>query len=266
MGGEIYRGYYYGAKSAKALNALSPADAASVLNRKFSRMGFLPWAAPEFPNYVRAKINSSIQGYYDLGARGADLLDLFYVYERLGRWASLDARGTWVERQHSPFAIPELVSMGIKLPRPIGSGALLHRKIIERYLPGLYYWPINGKEFLTFLDRNSNIKRYGRYAFRGIDVAIKSLRKRRRLPEAKSQDEKCAELFAGSLHSVVRDVLTVQDGFGVELFGRRNFTRFLDEHRDGTVNHVELLGLLITAERWRALVEESSELSMKRCA
>jgi hypothetical protein len=267
MGGEIYRGYYYGARSAKALNQLSPADAASIMNRKFSRMGVLPWAAAELPNSVRAKINSTIQAYYDLGARGADLLDLFYVYERLGRWASLDPRGTWFERQHSPFAIPELVVMGFKLPQPIGSGALLHRKIIERYLPGLYYWPINGKEFLTFLDRKSNVKRCGRLACRAVDFAIESLKARRRSPsQPKSQDENCAELFAGPLQSVIRDILTVQGSFGTELFGGRNLTRILDEHREGTVNHVELLGLLVTVERWRVLVEEASDLSKQICA
>lgn len=267
MGGEVYRGYYYGAKSAKALSELSPADAAAILNRKFSRLGTLPWAAPELLNSVRSKINSAIEVYYDLGARGADLLDCFYVYERLGRWASLDPRGTWFERQYSPFSIPELVMMGFKLPQPIGSGALLHRKIIGRYLPGLYYWPINGKEFLTLLDAKSNIRRYGRFVCRGVDFAIqriKSLHLSGSQPN--SQDENCRELFAGPLQSVIRDILNVQGGFGTKLFGGKNFTRILDEHRDGTVNHVELLGLLITMERWRVLVEEASELSMQRCA
>jgi hypothetical protein len=261
-GGEIFRGYYYGSKSWQDLTALSPAQAVETILHKYPRIGNLPWPTPEFPKQVRTRIKTIINGYHSLGARGADLLDLFYLFERFGRWAALDARGTWFERHYSPFAAPELVAMGFKLPAPLGNAARLHQRIIQRHLPALYFWPINGKEYLTLLDRKSAARRYGRYACRAVDLGLQALKKWTATNGSyKTQDQIRAEIFAGHFGEIIRDVLMVEQSFGLRVFGRQNMTKLLDEHRDGTANHLEVLGLLVTMEQWRLLVEQANGLS-----
>jgi hypothetical protein len=77
----------------------------------------------------------------------------------------------------------------------------------------------------------------------------------------KTQDQIRAEIFAGHFGEIIRDVLMVEQSFGLRVFGRQNMTKLLDEHRDGTANHLEVLGLLVTMEQWRLLVEQANGLS-----
>jgi hypothetical protein len=69
------------------------------------------------------------------------------------------------------------------------------------------------------------------------------------------------EMFAGTLHEAIRDLLTAPESLSTALFGRTGVSRMLEEHRVGIRSHLDVLSELVTMERWRLLVERAHRLA-----
>ena len=68
-------------------------------------------------------------------------------------------------------------------------------------------------------------------------------------------DELVVDFLAGSLMETVREILLSDSSFSVEIFGAHGIESLLNEHQSRKANHTEVLGLLTSMERWRALVQ-----------
>lgn len=71
---------------------------------------------------------------------------------------------------------------------------------------------------------------------------------------ALTPDEMGAAAFAGPLYEYVHGVLTESGGFALEFFGRKGVEQLLEENRSRKINRFILLGMLMTAERYRKMV------------
>jgi hypothetical protein len=265
LGGEIYRGHYYHFKSNRTLNKLTSDDAVQILFRKFHRVDDLPILSIELRESVKKKLQNIIYCYNNISTHGADLLDLFYLYERFGRWGALDARGRWFQRYISPFGNPALVKLAFKLPPPIGNSYLLHKTIIARFLPELYYWPINNKDLLTFLGP-SIVKTSGKFICNGTNYVYRKILKTpfyigKDRKNYLSQDNIRSDYFSDVLGSNLYDIFLKNDSFSNNLFGKFHTERMINAHISRTSNYMQLIGSLITMEQWSDLVHQAYQLA-----
>jgi hypothetical protein len=245
---------------------LTPDDTIQILLQKFHRIDDLPFLSTDLRESVKKKLQNIIYCYNEISTHGSDLLDLFYLYERFGRWGALDVCGRWFQRYISPFGNPALVKLAFKLPPPIGSSYQLHKAIIARFLPGLYYLPINGKDLLTFLDP-SIVKISGKFICHSINSAyrkfLESPSYSRKNRKYLSHDNIRSHYFADTVGKNLYDMFLKTDSFSNILFGKSHTERMINNHISKKNDHMQLIGPLITMEQWSDLVHQSYQLARK---
>ena len=67
----------------------------------------------------------------------------------------------------------------------------------------------------------------------------------------------CAELLAGPLGEVITDSLMAQDSLARAIFSRQGLSKLIEAHRTGVKFELEVLGCLLTVERWRQQVTDA---------
>ena len=146
-GGEIFRGYYYHHSPFLSQTSLTPTDAYQIL-RKGTRIAKLPWKSPELADAVLARLNAVVDDYAAFSTNGFDILDMFYLYERMAVWGAATARQTWKDPRWSPFMSTQMIRMAYMMPAPIAHFATIHRESLRRFAPRAYWIRINGDALL----------------------------------------------------------------------------------------------------------------------
>jgi hypothetical protein len=254
--GEVYRGYYYQG-TPRWGSGVDAEGAVHVLLRRYRyRHLALPWLEPDHVlQRLSERLRQTIAEYAAISPNGYDLLDLFYLHDRVGVWGALATRLPWQTQEWNPFRRPELIQLAFQMPAPVGRYCRLHEALIRRYLPSGYYLArINGRKWLP-LEGGGGVRRWlRRLDQRGLGV-VEALRRRlirgRHTPFQR-------DAFAGPLAPLVREIVDVEGGFGRQLLGAQGLGRVLEEHRDQRHNHLEALGSLVTMERWRSMVEQAA--------
>ena len=67
----------------------------------------------------------------------------------------------------------------------------------------------------------------------------------------------CAALLAGPLGDLMTDSLTAHDSFARAIFSREGLSKMIEAHRTGVKFELEVLGCLLTMERWRQQITEA---------
>ena len=250
QGGEIFRGYLYPKEGARRMS-LQDDDAAPALEaRLLKRMGRVPWNDHTLADAFLARFHQTVQGFRDISRNAFDVLDMFYLYERSARWSHA-ASLPHLEHHYAPFESSALVAMAYRLPAPIGQYCLLQETIIRRWLPRAYWWRINGDRILP-LQGVPGVK--GLLHLRRI---IASRMGRVRGSVRTDHEVMCAELLAGPLGEVMTDSLMAQDSLARAIFSRQGLSKMIEAHRTGVKFELEVLGCLLTVERWRHQVTEA---------
>ena len=250
QGGEIFRGYLYPKDGARRMS-LHEDDAAPALEtRTLKRMRRVPWNDHTLADAFLSRFHETVQGFRDISRNGFDVLDMFYLYERSARWSHA-ASMPYLERQCAPFESSALAALAYRLPAPIGQHCRLQEKIIQRWLPRAYWWRINSDRILP-LDRVPGVKRLLRWR-RTIASRMGRLRGKERI----DYEVMCAALLAGPLGEVMTDSLTAHDSFARAIFSREGLSKMIEAHRTGVKFELEVLGCLLTMERWKQQITEA---------
>jgi hypothetical protein len=261
-GGELYRGNTYPIRHVQALAQWVPPAITHFLVRRVDRGNRGTLIAPELLERVEERLREVIDSYFERTSNAADVFDLFYAQERLGRWASLAARCTWWTHYASPFADPAAVRLAFHLPAPIGDAAALHRYLIGHFLRNAYYWPpINNKVLLPMLNLPRAQDQLGRLIQRGLSFVRKRLHGHNGPAGQRNLDQLQGDIFADTVFSVVADLLLSPQSIAHDILGRPRTEQVLQEHRLHQRNHVTLLGGLVTMERWLHLARKAVSLA-----
>lgn len=254
-GGEIFRGYYYPHASYSMSLNLSPIDAFQILQKR-TQLDKLPWKSPELADAVLARLNTVVEDYAVFSDNGFDILDMFYLYERMGVWGAATARQTWKDPRWSPFMSTQVIRMAYMMPAPIALFATIHHEIIRRFTPKAYWVRFNGR--LLLFEGGGAIKRLlnkidNRYQG-GLQRIKRVVNPGQYKSKSKDMDTLVHDFLVNNLMEIVREILTSDDSFAIRIFGKHGIESLLNEHESRKKNNTEVLGLLVAMERWRTMV------------
>lgn len=264
-GAEIFRGYYYPSSVGKnGLMRLTLQDAIQLFEKKMSRIKRLPWVSDELPEKVRLLLVDVLNVCRDISPIGSDILDLFYVFERYGRWGSLVARSTWQPQRFSPFNSPVLLRLGFKLPAPIGYDLALHKRIIRKLLPGAYYLPINRKTFLPLMGSSIPKQFLAKWIGRTVYYGHRLRETLTHTKSVSTNEQIRSVIFRSLLREGLGDLLLKEESIAMSIFKRNGVRKMIDEHIAGTRNYLQVMGHLAIIESYRHLLKEASHMARQR--
>jgi hypothetical protein len=265
-GGEIYRGYYYYPDLYRKYSKGNPDDrqVLAILEKKYRRLQTLPWLSDDLQGNIGERLEKIINSYSAVSRCGWDKLDLFYIYERYGRWGALVPRSTWEPRRFSPFCSPTLLCAGFRLPRPIASGLKLHKTLIKDAMPLAYYFlPVNETDFIPLEGHTSLQTLFSKFASKGVKGFNRTKRSDHRVA---GHEAERAVIFRHFLTGGLRDLLLEENGIGTRILRKKELIKIIETHISGESNHLQVLGFLAVMEVYRHLVEETLELAKCCCA
>lgn len=253
-GGEIFRGFFYPYFGAlgSVPNDLERIEA-TLLRWRFRRFANIPFAEPEFAESVRQRLHQAVERYSLLSKNGHDIVDLLYLFERYGRWGSMNSRMPW-STTWTPFESTVAIRAAYRLPPPIGKISGLHSLLIKRHLPrSAFLTPINGGQFL-FLEGPGKV----RYALRqtlNVRAFVANKLQRRLNRSARTKDDQIAGFIASDLQDQVRALLCDTGSVCRELLGTDGVEKVLSVHSQNR-SELQLLGFLMGIEQWHRLALE----------
>ncbi len=250
--GGIYRGIYYNSAGGRPLGLEEAIE--HIYAKNFRRK--LTFADPQVTEQLHQRIAATVEHYASFSPNGYDILDLYSVHEYFSIWDSIKDRFTWTPTAFwTPFKDRRMLRLGFEFPAPISTYAHIHRTLIRQSLPWAYWIRINHERLLPLHDAPL-LARVDR-RLRAITGKVKS----RIAPAAdgraaKGHEQAQADMFAGPLSAPIRDELTRPDSLSVTLLGRQAVELLVQEHTEGARNHAQVIGRLVTAERWLRLARD----------
>lgn len=248
-GGEVYRGFYYpyfgptGTAPNSATKVVS-----TLLTRRSRRFASTPVAAPEYRDQLRARLRQCFDEYSALSPNGNDMLDLYYLFERIARWSAHVRRSTW-SHTRNVFLVPSAIREAYRMPSPWGTTVNLHAELIRRHFPKSRWVLINGAKPVD-LEGPGRLRMATRL---GLTVGQTLFEKASKRLTGKTTTSGAALLFAGPLHDALSGLLAPSDSVASLTFGESGIRHILDEHRTAH-KHAALLGYAATLDAYRQLL------------
>lgn len=247
-GGEVFRGFYYNYMRRQLYHLPGPQRVISALaSSPLARVHTLRFADHSLCAAPMQRLEEAIHALEKLSTDPFDLADLFYIFERLGRWGSSIWRRS-LSQSFAPFLNGRAMAAAFQLPSPIGSHAIVST-IIARYAPRRAFWtPVNGAELLA-LDGNGVLRYSARELLRGTAKVVR--RSRQRLIKAERTPAQARrDYLTAALSEPINDVLRASNSIARTLFDRTQFSDLLDS-QDLTPKRKELTGALFSLELWK---------------
>lgn len=248
-GGEVYRGFYYPyfGPTGTAPDSVSKV-VSTLLTRRSRRFATTPVAAPEYRDQLRARLRQCFDEYAALSPNGNDMLDLYYLFERIARWSAHVRRSTWSSTRNV-FLVPSAIREAYRMPSPWGTTVNLHSELIRRHFPKSRWVLINGAKPID-LEGPGRLRMATRL---GLTVGQTLFEKASRRLTGKTAPNTTALLFAGPLHEALQGLLSPPSSVATLTFGQAGTQRILDEHRTAH-KHTALLGYAATLDAYRELL------------
>ncbi len=267
-GGEVYRGYYYGDLRDQDLRQERPAAAAQALLDRYMRRRSCGWLDTDLVRKLTERHLLYFERFTRISGVVADLLDVFYVQERLGRWAG-DARCFWLAPTFAPFESPQMVRLGFELPPPISNHMVLHKTILRRHARTAFYLPVNQRYFLPLSKHTRDGSRTERLVRSGLSFAEKLGERVRRFTSSESvasHNQIRSHLFRSLLRDGLHDLILERSSVSLQIADRDYLSSIIRQHADGRANHLEIIGLLATLEEYRRTLDEAAGMAKRiRC-
>jgi hypothetical protein len=258
-GGEIFRGFFYPYLGVSARRLSSEELADKLLRWRFRRYEQLAFQEPSLRTAVRTRLEEALRALSLHSQLPHDILDLFYLFERYGRWGARPACFPW-SSAWTPFESIGAIRAALQLPAPVGSHCTVHSLLIRRHLPARAYWtPLNGAQLVP-LQGPGRVRHLLRQGL-GVSGLFQQKLERRLQRRSLTPDDLRARFLAQDLRAVVRSLLADPGSLSRELFGGDGVDALLVEHEQKR-NQLPLVGILLTAEQWwrlaRRLAADSS--------
>jgi hypothetical protein len=263
-GGEVYRGFYYGDLRDQDLVQERPATAAQALIDRYSRRT-LGWLDADLLRDLTERHLLHFERFTRISGIVADLLDLFYVQERLGRWA-LDARCFWLAPTLAPFESPQMVRLGFQLPPPLSNHMLLHKTILRQHARAAFYLPVNQRYLLPLSKHTGSGSHTERLVQNGLSLGEGFRERLQRFSSSESDDSHDqirSHLFRSLLLDGLQDLILESNSVSRQIADSDYLDTVIREHADGRANHLETIGLVATIEEYRRTLDEAAGMAKR---
>jgi len=263
---EFFRGACYPLSSTKSeLMGMTHDDVFKWNVKTWTKLDGLKWKDEESRAECLAQMEERHARYRELCRRPVDLIDLFYIFERFGRWGSFSARATWWAQYCTPFGSPVLIKMGFQLPPPLGFGAKMQRAAIRRYLPGCYYTPlVNGSWFVPLMRSPRLASKYGE-AVQRLNSLTSTAGRRSGISghgqKGDDQDKWSARQMASAIRPAANELLLSGESIAPQLFDTATLEKMLTS-LGSSDKHLASVSTLLTMERWREQVSKAWRLAV----
>ena len=143
IGGEIGRAAYY-RKNEKCLISLNKIEySLNALNKRITKHGLIK---PKTRHLSLEYIESFCEAALNNGFKKSNLLDLFYAYERVRRWAGTNLRPHWSKQdEFSPFCTRPFIEASFSLPIALRQSDHIHYRLLSEISPTLNAIPYDKK-------------------------------------------------------------------------------------------------------------------------
>lgn len=134
-GGEIYTGMYYPLFTPFGVVPDDPSRIAEIFmarGRKARWDALGAWTSP-LRRSAQQRLTQALCSFRELGARGPDLVDLLYLWERYAHWGAVAYRRPW-SHGWTPFATGAAVRGLFRYPRAAGKQANFDRDFGQRWV------------------------------------------------------------------------------------------------------------------------------------
>ena len=168
--GEIYSGYYY---PPGLLRGRPPLDRRQALARIASRGRAYARGAVDRSGDALLRVANDLVPEGD----GYDILDAFYVYERLNVWNAKQKRLYSASNRLSPFDSRNAFRIAATAGSPIGLVNNVHAYLVKNFLPEAFHIPVNNRIHLCLGEYGAAGKFAQRALFVGGKLAEKAARR-----------------------------------------------------------------------------------------
>lgn len=253
-GGEIYTGMYYPLFAPFGVVPDDPARVADIFmtrGRKQRWEALGAWTSP-LRRQAQGRLELALTTFRDFGARGADLVDLLYLWERYAHWGAINYRRPW-SHGWTPFATTRAVRGLFRYPRAAGKHCGVHARVIRDHLPlRAYLMPVNGTAFLPLRGRGeaAYMLRQAQLALSLVEKAVIA-RTRKQISDA-GVEKIWAQMFASDLYEPIHALLTDPRSVAIATFGTVQVQALLERHRRDR-SQLQPLGALVMVEQLREL-------------
>jgi hypothetical protein len=259
LAGEIFRGMWY----PRAENIhLANEELAPIIFKKYLRLETLPWYDKNYVDRFKIRVEKIINYFSTFATNSYDILDLVHLLERWPHWAE----GVWephYERVKSPFYRVNLVLAAFKLPPPIGWKSPIHRQIIKQNLGPVFWWPINNKRILPF-DYIKSLKGVWRIEKLLCRLSGASVPYRQGIDKKLANDGlDVISQWTGPFRNLIREYLFGKDSLAVNVLEYNKLLKMFEKYCKREMNLTEIIGSLITIERWRSMVLRAKMASQR---
>ncbi|MDP8267170.1 MAG: hypothetical protein P9L97_00455 [Candidatus Tenebribacter davisii] len=249
----IGTGIYYRPKLHKQVHDLSRNDIQDFMLKKTRKIEI---KNNDIQSSFNDRLHEGISEVSDQALLSGDALTLFYLYERMSIWGSMVQKSNWNLREFSPFASSRVIQKTIQLPLIYNLTYPLHKEIITRYIPQVYWMEINYNPFIRFPffslpDRSYNLLTFFQKRYYSVYYRLARLHYNQ-----KSIFEIRSDYFSNNLESYLNDVLLEENSISRKFFGMKYLRKMISDHVSKKKNFILLLGKLVSIEEFRKLVEE----------
>jgi hypothetical protein len=258
-GGEIYTGMYYPLFVPFGVVPDDPARVADIFMsraRKGRWDALGAWSSP-LRLESQQRLERALAGFRQLGARGPDLVDLLYLWERYAHWGAVGYRRPW-SHGWTPFATARAVRGFFRYPRAAAKYCNVHARVVHDNLPlRAYLMPVNGTALLPLRGRGqaAYMLRQAQLALSLVEKKVISLT-RKQVSDA-GVEKIWARMFATDVYDTIHALLVDPRSLAVATFGPASIQSLLDRHRRDQ-SQLQPLGALVMIEQFRLLAEESA--------
>jgi hypothetical protein len=205
QGGEIARGYYASRVRGSTREALADSLYSAFVMRRAHRAELL---SADGEQLVRGKVASFVAGVMDEGAAAEDVPDLFYLLQRMGKWAGpTHGAVEYVRDTTSPLWHRRMLPHLLGLPARERAREEFHLRLLERLAPELLAapgWPERRPEWQRRVAR-------GRKLAGKVERELKRRARARRPAPPAAGAAVAADPFAAVLPEI-REVVLDQPG------------------------------------------------------
>lgn len=257
--GEVFRGFYYKYLWRQPrIRAGSELVVKALLAAPLKGLRSLRFAHPGLDEEAPRRLRQALAGLEVFSRDTYDLCDLFYIFERLGRWGGAAWRGS-LGPSFVPFANHRAMAAAFELPAPIGDHQIVAH-IIARFLPRSAYWmPVNGGSLLA-LEGGGALRRTAREALR-ISAKLAREARQRVLPGEKAPAKVRLDYLSKHMSELMSDTSRSSGSVARMLFTAEQIDHLLGVPGAGKPSAVTVAGALFSLELWKRALDSVRQVS-----
>ncbi len=210
----------------------------------------------ELENQLEQQVLEIISEFSQISSHPHDVLDLFSIYERIGRYAAADSEVKFPNNtnRYCLFESPTFVRIASQMHAPMSQAFALQRSIIKRYAPRSYYKLFNDRLFAPTMS-NRYLGRLSKMVFEARAKIKKALPgSRPTIQEQQVQTKANQDLIRFATECMDND-----QGLLFSILGIKDLSSLVKYQANLNANQKSILGHVIGLETWYKQIKEARQ-------